>query len=135
MKSLTELVSIVKGFISTAPSKNDKIEQLRSTNESFKSFDLYLDDDTRRLHAHAHTLVGPSGSKQSHYVISPTARKALHYIIQTSDWLVAFTNTSFVVRLQSCLRVQRRITAYVISHFEQKTDCKVAYCSKFFLIT
>ena len=36
---------------------------------------LHSDDDTRRLHAHTHTLVGPSGSKQSNYVILPTARK------------------------------------------------------------
>ena len=35
-KSLTELVSVAKGLISATPNKNDKIEQVQSTNDHLK---------------------------------------------------------------------------------------------------
>ena len=45
------------------------------------AYNLLITDDTLLMmilgiYIHTHTLVGPSGSKQSNYVILPTARKA-----------------------------------------------------------
>ena len=116
---------------------NDSLRAIKLTEEHCLTFfGVYAWCDTRLQHHH-HTLRRPV---LAHKVITSfyqrPIKQALHH---TNIWLVScyykyvILNTSFVVCLQSCLRVKRRIAAYIISHLGQKTNCKVAHCSKSFL--
>ena len=73
VKLLTELVSVAKGLISATPNKNDKIEQVQSTNDHLKY--LYPSIRSGKQHSFNTTAHGTSRKRSSNTLKSLSSKK------------------------------------------------------------